>query len=152
MVDLHGRYSGCQVDGDDRMGAKISRKTSLVVLYSQNCKARIRGHLHRLFWKPPKFPTPPKKYLPNFSTPQKSWNQKFECPKNPSIISFTWNPGYPSGGRSSVHSSKLSFPWVKMLSARYWGGGGRWGTRLGQQNSKIYITCLRQDYLFYYPV
>ena len=32
------------------------------------------------------------------------------------------------------------------------GGGGRWGTRLGQQNSKIYITCLRQDYLFYYPV
>ena len=32
------------------------------------------------------------------------------------------------------------------------GRGGRWGTRLGQQNSKIYITCLRQDYLFYYPV
>ena len=85
----------------------------------------------------------PKNTCQIFLPPPKSWNQKFECPKNP----------YPSGGRSSVHSSKVLFPWVKMLSARYWGGGGgRWGTRLGQQNSKIYITCLRQDYLFYYPV
>ena len=103
MVDLQGRYSGCQVDGDDRIGVaceqalhlgdivksgrargtreetprpsqlrrslarfaslaqieefdrrpqwgqKSAAKTSLVVLYSQNCTAGIRRHHHRLF-------------------------------------------------------------------------------------------------------
>lgn len=35
-----------------------------------------------------------KEHLPNFPTPKKSRNRKFQPPKNPSIISTTWNPEY----------------------------------------------------------
>ena len=59
------------------------------------------SRIFRLFWIPP----PPQKSLPkssdqkntcqNFPTQKISRNQKFQTPKNPSIIPVTWNPENP---------------------------------------------------------
>ena len=62
---------------------------------------------------PPKIPTlinqaTQKNTCQNFPIQKKSRNQKFQTPKNPSIIPVTWNPDLPLPRLLGIQATKSS--------------------------------------------
>ena len=81
-------------DGDDQMG----EKSNLQKIPRPNKQLQNKFGCTLFAELRDQDTKPPQKILAKFFYPKKSRNQKFQTPKNPLIITVTWNLEYPPQG------------------------------------------------------